>query len=203
MLDRVHKVAGRRSQKLPCEGLLPLRGGRLSSERLGGRTGSGLRSGHHCASGSVGQLLQSLRGLLSHTVKCCSQEFPCPGLLPFGGSKLSLERLGRCTGSRLRGGYHGAGGGVHQLLQPLRGQRLGPVKPCYRRPYQAVNHSLGAAQILQTVQVLRTANTLGTAQSRRAAHELGLVPGWLPHRDRLAGGQIRTSHGWGEGLGRA
>ena len=144
VLDRVHKVAGCRSQKLPCEGLLPLRGRRLSSERLGGRTGSGLHSGHHCSSGSVGQ-----------------------------------------------------------LLQPLRGQCLGPVKPCYRRPYQAVNHSLGAAQILRTVQGLRTAKTSGTAHAWRAAHELDLVRGLLLHGDGLASGQIRTSHGWGEGLSRA
>ena len=72
MLNRVHKVARRRSQELPRESLLPFRGSRLSAECLGGSTGRSLRSGNHRASGSVGQLLQLLRGLLPHTVKRCS-----------------------------------------------------------------------------------------------------------------------------------
>ena len=116
MLDRAHKVAGRLSQELPSTSLLPLRGRKLSTERLGGRAGSGLRSGHHCASGGVGQLLQPLRGLLPNPVKRCSQELACPGLLPFRGNELSAEHLGGCTGSGLCSGYHGPGGGVHQLL---------------------------------------------------------------------------------------
>ena len=124
-------------------------------------------------------------------------------MLPFSGSKLSLECLGCRTGSCLCGGYHGAGRGMHQLLQLLRGLCLGPVNPCNRRPSQAVNHSLGTAQILQTVQGVRTAKTSGTARTRRATHELDLVRGGLLHWDGLASGQIRTSHGWGEGLGRA
>ena len=81
----------------------------------------------------------------------CSQELPCKSLLPLSGSKLSLECLASHTGSGLRGGYHGAGGGVLQLLQLLEGLCLSPVNPCYCRPYQAVNHSLGTAHILQTV----------------------------------------------------
>ena len=135
MLDRAHKVASCLSQELPSTSLLPLRGRKLSTERLGGRAGSGLRSGHHCASGGVGQLLQPLRGLLPNPVKCCSQELACPGLLPFSGNKLSAECLRGRTGSGLCSGHHGPGGGVHQLLQPLRGQHLGPVNPRHRRTH--------------------------------------------------------------------
>ena len=72
-------------------------------------------------------MLQPLRGLLPNPVKRCSHELTCPGLLPFSGNELSTECLGGRTGSGLRGGHHGPGGGVHQLLQPLRGQHLGPV----------------------------------------------------------------------------
>ena len=80
-------------------------------------------------------MLQPLRGLLPNPVKRCSQELACPGLLPFRGNELSAEHLGGCTGSGLCSGYHGPGGGVHQLLQPLRGQHLGPVNPRHRRTH--------------------------------------------------------------------
>ena len=78
MLDGAHKVASRLSQELPSTSLLPLRGRKLSTKHLRGCAGSGLRGGHHCTSGGVGQLLQPLRGLLPDPVKCCSQELACP-----------------------------------------------------------------------------------------------------------------------------
>ena len=129
MLDRAHKVASRLSQELPSTSLLPLRGQKLSTERLRGHAGSGLRSGYHCASGGVGQLLQPLRGLLPDPVQHCSQELACPGLLPFSSNELSAECLRGRTGNSLCSGHHGPGGGVHQLLQPLRVQHLSPVNP--------------------------------------------------------------------------
>ena len=187
MLDRAHKVVSCLSQELPSTSLLPLRGRKLSTKCLGGCAGSGLCGGHHCTSGGVGQLLQPLRGLLPHPVKRCSQELTCPGLLPFSGNELSTECLRGRTGSGLRGGHHSPGGGVHQLLQPLRGLRLSPVNP-HHGTHQAVNDSL------RTAPSKHTAHGLHTVHSVRTAQELGLVGGKLPRWDRLASGQISTSH---------